>query len=123
MYLLKLLRHKKRLPPKGDLHSTMYLLKLAVQGYISLQYQFTFHYVSIKTDDLIINSKNLILFTFHYVSIKTPTSPITIVFFLNLHSTMYLLKQYPYAYCQHSQDNLHSTMYLLKHNSRSSFRS
>ena len=34
-------------------------------------YTFTFHYVSIKTDELVLIKSKLVAFTFHYVSIKT----------------------------------------------------
>ena len=54
-------------------------------------------------------------FTFHYVSIKSVIEKSNTRFWLNLHSTMYLLnrfyplRQYP------AQHHLHSTMYLLNH--------
>ena len=74
------------------LHSTMYLLKLIGPPAPAMALIFTFHYVSIKTESVKFLAFTSDIFTFHYVSIKTTVSDTTIVFFFNLHSTMYLLK-------------------------------
>ena len=55
-------------------------------------YTFTFHYVSIKTDELVLIKSKLVAFTFHYVSIKTLYSEDCSLYNSHLHSTMYLLK-------------------------------
>ena len=60
---------------------------------ILLSYEFTFHYVSIKTYQGAHYQAPLTTFTFHYVSIKTSISPVRTYFLAYLHSTMYLLKQ------------------------------
>ena len=71
MYLLKPDKPIYRDINKKDLHSTMYLLKQAEKSGGCDYYLFTFHYVSIKTDDETSNGMDGYAFTFHYVSIKT----------------------------------------------------
>ena len=54
---------------------------------------FTFHYVSIKTDYIEDNTSSNDDFTFHYVSIKTLLALVPdVAFETSLHSTMSLLK-------------------------------
>ena len=97
-----------------NLHSTMYLLNLFLSYYSSLSNNsFTFHYVSIKSQSVIIVSPGLSLFTFHYVSIKS----------LKCWRYRKMLKRFTFHYVsikstQFStlfliRENLHSTMYLL----------
>ena len=82
------------------LHSTMYLLKLIVNGLIILYNNiFTFHYVSIKTKPVEEFFNIDFEFTFHYVSIKTITARMMQIVEINLHSTMYLLKPWVFLIC------------------------
>ena len=53
-------------------------------------------------------------FTFHYVSISTSCLIHTVLYFCNLHSTMYLFQQVGYIRCNERYRNLHSTMYLFQ---------
>ena len=92
----------------------MYLLKLIGPPAPAMALIFTFHYVSIKTESVKFLAFTSDIFTFHYVSIKTTVSDTTIVFFFNLHSTMYLLKLICISCIIVINYNLHSTMYLLK---------
>ena len=56
-----------------------------------------------------------IVFTFHNVPIKTWFEELDEFAGIDLHSTMYLLKQTKTSYKFVSCKYLHSTMYLLKH--------
>ena len=93
MYLLKRRYKPACLTKSIDLHSTMYLLKLAEHKSFNFTDKFTFHYVSIKTATHDMKSLSGDAFTFHYVSIKTKKMSYCLFSFCNLHSTMYLLKQ------------------------------
>ena len=57
------------------------------------QFQFTFHYVSIKSTSISLLTHIFIWFTFHYVSIKSNNFPFLRTLYSDLHSTMYLLNQ------------------------------
>ena len=59
---------------------------------ISIDVSFTFHYVSIKTTSVCKKYVLSKLFTFHYVSIKTLSTQKNTYLHNHLHSTMYLLK-------------------------------
>ena len=54
---------------------------------------FTFHYVSISTNRTYLSFHLLITFTFHYVSISTNLQNIRQWHYIYLHSTMYLFQQ------------------------------
>ena len=71
MYLLNRSRDFGRWATCKHLHSTMYLLNLGEVEEKFILSEFTFHYVSIKSESL--GKYNLYqkLFTFHYVSIKS----------------------------------------------------
>ena len=75
-----------------DLHSIMYLLIPSFKFMLDLKLTlFTFHNVSINSDELGLHDEVELIFTFHNVSInsykKTDNSPSKI----HLHSIMYLL--------------------------------
>ena len=54
-----------------NLHSTMYLLnRVRLRKDVGYD-QFTFHYVSIKSEYVIMKIADITTFTFHYVSIKS----------------------------------------------------
>ena len=55
--------------------------------------QFTFHYVSIKSDGIWGSATDAALFTFHYVSIKSWNLLVLLLSVENLHSTMFLLNR------------------------------
>ena len=66
------------------LHSTMYLLNLALPDNWDYSIAFTFHYVSIKSILCPVGRYSALIFTFHYVSIKScdcDTANLTIVIF------------------------------------------
>ena len=71
MYLLNLVETVETAALVEDLHSTMYLLNPKLGLNIAPYMQFTFHYVSIKSDVEGVTSDDVSLFTFHYVSIKS----------------------------------------------------
>ena len=59
----------------NHLHSTMYLLNLRSGTESNVRaYEFTFHYVSIKSEYNPQISLTVAEFTFHYVSIKSQTT-------------------------------------------------
>ena len=113
MFLLILVRYEKISYPNCPLHSTMFLLILKVVHskrpaagftfhYVSINTQqrprrqsqsltFTFHYVSINTSDRQGWGDRCYAFTFHYVSINTVMPQLTHIIFVSLHSTMFLL--------------------------------
>ena len=62
--------------------------------FLSLINQFTFHYVSISTDELLQTIAFTYIFTFHYVSISTRTTMLKLYTLSNLHSTMYLFQRF-----------------------------
>ena len=102
---------------------------------IELYSLFTFHYVSINTRSVFIDTTryctlhstmfllilfcNLfvipcnIIFTFHYVSINTPRTDASLFPCLSLHSTMFLLIRFTQFLHVIIQPTLHSTMFLL----------
>ena len=82
--------------------------------FVSANYKFTFHYVSIKTIKSVTLNSLLFRFTFHYVSIKTFSLLCRNYFQTYLHSTMYLLKRCTSVPGCVACIHLHSTMYLLK---------
>ena len=114
MYLLKQYGGNMEKLRLFNLHSTMYLLKLTLLYICTVQSEFTFHYVSIKTVQasgyilILINLHStmyllkhlledntdltVLTFTFHYVSIKTNYEHPYQTDKQYLHSTMYLLK-------------------------------
>ena len=55
----------------------------------------TFHYVSIKSSGCGVTCTIAKKFTFHYVSIKSVFAKCRASFDIDLHSTMYLLNQFP----------------------------
>ena len=70
----------------------MYLLNLTyVSNTFKSVLQFTFHYVSIKSNLVSVILLRLRQFTFHYVSIKSQTLDNPVRGRYDLHSTMYLL--------------------------------
>ena len=76
-----------------DLHSTIFILKLYKHRYkVSLKV-FTFYYIYIKTALFINTFLDGAKFTFYYIYIKTVSSVITIYICVNLHSTIFILKQ------------------------------
>ena len=77
------------------LHSTMYLFQPSGVTNPRFYFEFTFHYVSISTDDIL-----------H----RPPCSD-------NLHSTMYLFQQREQPSISVCVFHLHSTMYLFQRNS------
>ena len=93
----------------------MYLLKRATPAVKTTPFSnFTFHYVSIKTNFSLTSCFHLSRFTFHYVSIKTDNRVYLIKMYATLHSTMYLLKLKWLLPSSRPYKALHSTMYLLK---------
>ena len=92
----------------------MYLLKRKDIAEAMTAETFTFHYVSIKTVIVDYITGFNMIFTFHYVSIKTPLPFLLCLPCVDLHSTMYLLKQGHRTSLYTELENLHSTMYLLK---------
>ena len=79
----------------------------------NISFQFTFHYVSINSTQLVILSA----FTFNLHSTMYLLIPlwdnVSFPFVDNLHSTMYLLIQHCAVKMNTLQQHLHSTMYLL----------
>ena len=76
--------------------------------------RFTFHYVSISTDELLQTIAYTFIFTFHYVSISTLLDSERDACRNDLHSTMYLFQHRKLDVSGYIQTYLHSTMYLFQ---------
>ena len=80
-------------PVHNHSHSTMYLLKLNVQKHlIAMHHDSHSTMYLLKPKDKSISCTIVFSFTFHHVSIKTQNHPEDDVDYTNSHSTMYLLK-------------------------------
>ena len=115
MYLLKPFKMTTYPNQHLNSHYTMYLLKLVMLLLIFLwQIEFTFHHVSIKTQ----NFCDLFGFKIYSHStmylLKHVTAQTAVTELNDSHSTMYLLKPYPPISGHSFSQNSHSTMYLLK---------
>ena len=113
MFLLIHLRTQFHIQTQPSLHSTMFLLILAfVQKQLSAA-SFTFHNVSINTQQHEWTVRKKRVFTFHNVSINTSVSGSPAASDSSLHSTMFLL--IPSAVIARASvcASLHSTMFLL----------
>ena len=90
MFLLILVRYEKISYPNCPLHSTMFLLILKVVHSKRPAAGFTFHYVSINTQQRPRRQSQSLTFTFHYVSINTRSSepPINSSILYHILSTM-----------------------------------
>ncbi len=94
----------------------MYLLILTDPPYgINYQSKFTFHNVSINSENKYKRLGYMIVFTFHNVSINSLLLLFASTMQINLHSIMYLLILYELTDEAKKQGNLHSIMYLLIH--------
>ena len=91
----------------------MYLLNHKELLTVSVGRQFTFHYVSIKSNKADNIDSKADTFTFHYVSIKSDKIVVRLDQSHNLHSTMYLLNLLERKKQSKDHYDLHSTMYLL----------
>ena len=96
------------------LHSTMFLLNRGSSVSVPIKtYTFTFHYVSIKSQDIGAKQTFYDKFTFHYVSIKSAKMLHLQKHRYDLHSTMFLLNLSSKWICAIYITYLHSTMFLL----------
>ncbi len=75
---------------------------------------FTFHYGKFKTERFTDDELKIIIFTFHYGKIKTTLQLVSMLIYVDLHSTMVRLKQKATKRKAYCEIYLHSTMVRLK---------
>ena len=116
MYLLKPGDEGRSVIPTGaHSHSTMYLLKLRTKFDNFFQFPHshsTMYLLKPFRQKIFLDDKNI--FTFHHVSIKTNEEKLNDTGYVNSHSTMYLLKRPFRRLLSCDRPHSHSTMYLLK---------
>ena len=95
MFLLIPLSDQREVLQVVYLHSTMFLLIRGNCKSITGKISFTFHNVSINTQESTFNPALVEIFTFHNVSINTASPYAIQINETNLHSTMFLLIPHP----------------------------